>query len=303
MRRFLPLIFILLYLSACVKEYDYFTPYINQSVDYIGRFKTKTLKFSFKNNQGFSYSNNSGLQLDIPANSFDNKYESVSVLFDYNNSIKDLISKKIQTIGSDGRIISFDKMLSLKFQTDKNISINCKDNTNIELNVPYQKNDVPKLFRLYNKHWQKLNDETSYIFKNTWRTNDSTLVKGYKIKIKNADYIALTSDIETVSDITELNVKLPKGFDVNNSLVQLVLKNTNTNISLIWDNDDKNFTLPEGLTLPTNDIIILAFAENSNNKYYFGMKYAKVNNRDIVKLNIEQKTIDEIKHLINTIQM
>ncbi len=303
MKRFLPLIFILLFLSACVKEYDYFTPYTNHSVKYIDQFKTKTLKFSFKNNQGFKYLTDSGFQLDIPTNSFDNKYESVSLLIDYNTSIKDLISKKIQTINKEGKIISFDKIVSLKFQTDKNININCKENTGIDLKIPYQKSDVPKLFKLLNNQWREVTNETSYVFKSTWYSSDSTLVKGYKLRIKNAAQIALTSDIIEESEIRDLNIKLPSGFDVNNSLVQLVIKNTNTNISLIWDNDNKIFTLPEDITLPTNDIIILAFSENSNDKYYFGMKYAKVNNGDTVKIDIEQKTTEEIKHLISTIQM
>ncbi len=303
MRRFLPLIFILLFLSGCVKEYDYFIPYTNQSVNYTDRFKTKTMKFSFKNDQGFKYIANSGFQLVIPANSFEDKYESVDVLIDYNNSVKDLISNRIQTISANSRIISFDKIVSLKFQTDKNINIDSNENTEIELNIPYEKIDVPKLFRFIGKKWHKANDETSYIFKSTWYSGDSTLVKGYKLKIKKAARIALTSDIEPVSDVTELNVKLPKEFDVNNSLVQLVIKNTNTNIGLIWDDDNKFFTLPEDIVLPANDIIILVFSEEANNKYYFGMKYAKVNNGDIINLNIEQKTIDEIKHLINSIQM
>ncbi len=305
MKRFLTLFFIIFYLSSCIKEYDYFTPYVNNSVRYIDQFRSKTLNFNFSNSEKFDYSTESGFKLMIAANSFDDRYKQINISLDYNTTLLDIISNRVQTKLPNGAILSFDKILKIKFRDSNNRIIDIDDNKEILLKVPFTKTTVPVLFHYKNKQWLETTPESTNISKSTWYTNDidSTLVKGYIIKLKKSGQIALANNLTPEDNIESIKIKLSDGFDVQNSLVLLTIKNTNVNISLVWDTTEKLFKLPEDVILPSNDIVIIVFSEDSNKKTYFGMKYAKVLDGETININLEYKRIEEIKHLINSISM
>lgn len=303
MKRFLLLFFIVFYFGSCINEYDVFSPYENVSINYINQFKSKTQRLTFSNSEKFEYTSSSGFQIEIPANSFGIEKGEINLYLDYSSTLGDIIGNKLNTITNDNKFYSFDKIIKLNFKNLENKEISLNNDSEVVLKVPYEKKDVPRLLFFNNNAWDYPNPEMTNVFKSTWYSYspDTTLIKGYKIKLNSLTKFALVSHIENEKSISDLRIELSEGFNVSNSLVQLVIKGTSTNISLKWDNNSKTFILPEGIDLPSDRIIVLVFSEDSDKNPYFGMNYAEVKDGDIVKIKLEQKEIKEIKDILNRI--
>lgn len=304
MKRILYLLLFIFLLSSCVKEYNNFYPYRNYSLSYLHQLQNETISFEFPNDSSFKHQMGNGIIIEIPANSFSVIEKKLILKLDIRSTIGDLVENRISLTKDDNSLFTGELLLNYDILDGNNQSVSLNDNYQILFKIPFNNVQVPSLFKYNSEHWELANTQFDNIIKSTWYTGsveNPILQKGYIFSTSSKGLFCLGNNIENEKEISDFRVKLPENYTVENSIVQLILPDSKSNIELFWDNEHGSFRLPPNVNVPTNNVGIIALSENSSNQAFFGMKYAQIKNGEVFSLALERKRVEEIKSILDSL--
>ncbi|MEZ4906905.1 MAG: hypothetical protein R2771_04510 [Saprospiraceae bacterium] len=256
----------------------------------------------FKNSKGIEIYDSHYHKILIPENSFSSSEDSIIVKWRILNNAGQFISTRSSLNDSENQIISDASIINLQFFNKSGNSV-----TQIKpvlLYIPYNYNQNHKLFRTSNSVWYKTTLQTDILEYSDWTTTINETVEnqsGYKISIMNEGTLCIGICNEFDTGFSGIKVELPDEFNVDNSIVQISVPDTNINIEMDWNSELKLFVLPENIIFPYNSMNITVLAEDTDNNPFFGMKYAVIDEENPVFIDLDQVKIEEIKTILNSI--
>ncbi len=296
------LIAIIFSFFSCIKEYQVFYPYKNTGLSYLNQLQPRAKVLKFHNDSLFTYTSESGLTVNIKENSFEDVNGMISLHIENPDSQGDYIADRISFENQNKTLISGYNVISFYFTDDLGNHPILKKDALIEFKIPFGEIKIPAIYKFFNDKWTEEFISNENFKKTTWEVitgEEPILQKGYIFKTKEEGKYCLGTPIERQANVENLSVSLPKGFDVNNSIVQINYSDLNTNIEMFWDGENKTFQLPTGLKIPDNEASIIILSENAESQPFFGMKSVFIQQGESISIDVNKKTIDDIKNILN----
>lgn len=205
------------------------------------------------------------------------------------------------------KVLNYSKIFYIKFsQNGKTLQI-IKP---IDVYLPSQDNNLNYL--IYNAKkidetfvWSKMMGESENVRNESWNLSyhDAQLnVKGFKVSVSGAsNWHCIASQPEQQTKVIDVCLNTPSAFSKNNSLVYLVINDSNSSIKLEADGDSSSFCVQNILTNQKLDAKLIVISHLGNENYYFGMTNAVLDSSIDVAINPVKKNIKDIKEALNSL--
>ena len=290
--------------NSCIEEYEIFYPYKNTSISYLKQLQDEGEKTVFAKNENLKQKFENGLIVELAENSFEGIFDTVSLSVKQVNTVDKLIANRISMEDVNKNLINNTNIIEFSFSDTNGNNISLKKGNSIKFKIPYNKLNVPGIFRLTSKGWELSTYENDKLFKSSWKVtnNEEQIIqKGYIFTTDKEGVFCIGQTITENLTIDRIRVALPDGFNVDNSIVQMSLPEFDTNVELYWDGESKTFELPHKLIIPKTEANFIVLSENSNLQAFFGMKYATLENGELINVDISKKRIEDIKSILDNL--
>lgn len=205
------------------------------------------------------------------------------------------------------KVLNYSKIFYIKFsQNGKTLQI-VKP---IDVYLPSLDNNLNYL--MYNAKkidetfvWSKVMGEFENVRNESWNLSfqDSQFNgKGFKVPVSGVtNWYSIASQPEQQSKVIDVCVNIPSSFSKNNSLVYLVINDSNSIIKLEADGDSSTFCVLNILTNQKLDAKLIVISHLGDENYYFGMTNAVLDSNIDVAINPVKKNIKDIKEALNSL--
>jgi hypothetical protein len=169
---------------------------------------------------------------------------------------------------------------------------------------PDNSNSNPGIHRFSKDYWILSKNGEDQLSKQVWTViteNQTKHFEGILLKTQKSGVIGVTTYLEKKWKTEDLTIYLKDGYDVSNSIVQIVIPDSKFNLELLWNIEKKAFVIPDNFFLPDNRLNIIVLSQDSNMNPYFGMKYAEFNDENTIKVDVFKAKIEEIEQNLDKI--
>ena len=297
MKKIFYVLVIIAFFNACVEEYNRFYPYKNIEISYLDKLQKPYEKIAFDNNEGTEILTPTGLLITVFPGTF---AESDTITMNLKEIItpKDILTGRYSMLDpSSKRCFTTGRIIDFNLKNPEAQPVRFNKYKFILFKIPHEGYENPTVYVPGEYGYWKIPGEDDYVIKRgSWeivKDGQLTTVKGFIIKTQRTNAFCLGKTLPE-GEINDLQVRLTKGFDVKNSVVQLYNKEYQTNIEMFWDKEENSFVLPEGISFPGGETAIVVFAEKYGSQPFFGIKYADIKNKDIIEVEVKKITTEEI---------
>jgi hypothetical protein len=302
--RILILFFIVLSLSSCFKEYETFIPYKNINLSYLSDIQDNFNILEFKNNAGFRYVSVDGSVISIEQNAFPEAYNGLKFQWRLFNSKKNLVAGRISMNDKYKNYLSHKQIIEFKIIDSEGKNISKEIIKPVEFRFPAISKESVGIYRYESDYWGISKSAKDNLKASEWKVNTEAgeiNQSGILFSTSEAGIIGLG----TITDKTKLKnnimIVLEDGFDVNNSVVQMVSKEKIFNYELSWDTELKAFVLPDNELIANSDKYnVIVFSEDNDHNPFFGMKLADIKDNTLsnYKINVYKSNIEDINEAL-----
>ena len=304
MKRFLYILSFVLIYSSCVKEHDIFYPYKKDSISYLELLQGEKNYIVFENSDGLNYQEKNGLIISIDKNSFETSVDSIILQWQIIDSVRKVLAHRYSMVEKLNYLISPIAIVDYKIKDKKGNDISIKSNNYINFNIPDSSGVNAGIHRYELNKWILSKSGEEVLSHHNWTiniNNEPESVSGYLLKTKKSGVICISKYLERNWQSGDVFINLKKGFDVGNSIVQVMIPGTKFNMELSWDNDNKAFKIPSNFLFPHNKLNIIVLSEDENKNPYFGMKYAEISDENNIYIDVFKSKTEEIRNLLDKI--
>jgi len=290
--------------NSCIEEYEVFYPYKNATISYMNQLQDKKEEATFIKNENLIKLFDKSLIVELSENLFDEDYDTINLSLLQINTIGKLVANRISMEDIDKKLIKNTNIIEFSLTDINGNDIALNKGKFIKFKIPYNDLKAPNIYRLTSKGWIKSSYENDILIKSSWEISSGEnpiIQKGYIFSTDKQGIFCIGKNIEDNIKIEKVRVSLPDGFNVSNSVVQMSIPGLNTNIEMYWDGESKTFELPSNIQMPEIEVNIIVISDNSNGQAFFGMKYAKLNNGDLIEVDVSKKRIEEIKSILDNL--